>query len=137
MSELIREEEMPRTRLELRWSRQDDPEWPWRCDYNLVLELWRLDIRGEVFDDAGMFLRHEKEKILCLGTTRADGRHNRLDAESQEIDTPFRDSSHIQWDNKRLGGQLPMYAVCGGYAKKIDPTPHPLPDDAPDPPEGE
>jgi len=118
-TKLIPEAEMPHTRLELRWHKTDDPEWRWRCDYNLVIELWDLDIRGEVYNDDDELLRREKEKCVNLGSTKSDGGHDRLDLRNQRIHEPFRDGAHIQWDNHRLGGHLPMFVVCGGYAMAL------------------
>ena len=127
---LINESELPHTRLEFRWTKTDDAEYPWLCDYNLVIELWNLDIRGEVYDDNGELLRREKEKTFSLGQTKNSGGFGgRLDFTRQKIETPFRDSSHMQWDNKRLGGNLPMFAVCDGRAMAIYPSTDPLPAD--------
>ena len=117
---LIREQELPTTRLELRW-RAADPNsdgYTLKCEYLLILGLDDLDIRGEQYGDDYDLLFRKRAKVLELGGTHADGR-SPLDLGAQRIRTPFRDGAHIRWDSKRLGN-LPMFVVCDGWAQQIE-----------------
>lgn len=120
---LFPEGELPRTRLELRWSKVDETDergtWNYRCDYQLVLELDQWDMRGEVYDDDGNLVRRERQKVLTLGGCRSDRSRSPLDLGIREIDTPFRDGAHIQWDHLALGKAVPMFVVAEGWAMQL------------------
>ena len=123
---LIKASDLPRTRLELRWrpieesDRHDDDAYPYTvmCDYDLVLELDELDIRGEVYNDAGELTERKREKRVSLGGTKSSGTvERRLNLERGEIDAPFRDGSHALWDHLKL--KLPAYVVVGEWAMDL------------------
>ncbi len=123
---LIKASELPPTRLELRWrpvteaDRRDGDDYNYTvaCDYDLVLELDELDIRGEVYDDAGNLTERKREKRVSLGGTRSTGTvERRLSLERGEIETPFRDGSHALWDHMKLN--LPAYVVAGEWAMDV------------------
>lgn len=123
---LIPVAELPKTRLELRWreltetERRDSDYYSYTvaCDYDLILELDEFDIRGEVRDDEGVLKDRLREKRLTLGGTRSTGTvESRLNLEHGEIQTPFRDGSHILWDHLKL--KLPAYAVVGEWAMDV------------------
>lgn len=117
---IIPSTELPGTRLELTWSPASESygSYAWICEYSLVLELDRLDVRGEVYED-GVLVQRVREKRLSLGKTASDG--HPVNHERGTIRIPFRDGAHIQWDSLRLG-RLPMFAVCGEYAMRIELT---------------
>jgi hypothetical protein len=78
MSKLIPVSELPPTRLELRWRpiERDENGYTWFCDYDLVLELDELDIRGEVYDDEHNLIERKREKRTARtfnGTASASG----------------------------------------------------------------
>jgi hypothetical protein len=110
---------LPKTRLELRWRdiERDADGYDCFCDYDLVLELDALDIRGEVHDDEGNLLRREREKRLSLGGTRTTRSDYLVNHKHGEIRTPFRDHSHILWDSLKL--KLPAYVVAGEWAMDV------------------
>jgi hypothetical protein len=119
---LIPEQELPLTRLELRWRKVDPTDnegYNALCEYNLVLELDPLDIRGEKYDEYTLMFR-SRAKVVPLGGTRTNW-NGILNPERTEIRTPFRDSAHIKWDSKRLGN-LPMFAVADGLAMQLPPA---------------
>lgn len=120
---LFPESELPRTRLELRWREiaetNDRGSWNYQCDYQLVLELDQWDMRGEVYDDDGNLVRRERQKVLTLGGCRSDRSRSPLDLGIREIDTPFRDGAHIQWDHLALGKAVPMFVVAEGWAMQL------------------
>lgn len=103
----------------MRWRKIVDPDgYNWACDYDLVLELDELDIRGEVWGDDEEILERRTEKRLTLGGCRSSrGRSPHYPEDG--IETPYRDGAHIRWDQKRLG--LPMFVVCEGVAQELLP----------------
>ena len=115
---LISVSQLPKTRLELRWRQipRDEDGYTMVCDYELVLELDELDIRGEVYDDDGGLVRRDREKRLTLGGTRTTGNTQRL-LRNGEIDTPFRDGSHILWDALKL--KIPAFVVLDDMAMDV------------------
>lgn len=109
----IPESEMPAPRLELRWvdTPKDDRGYSVCCVYSLVLALDEHDIRAE--RDDGPDVREFKVE---LGKTLSDGQAaRRYRAAHDEVDAPFRDGAHANWDTKQLGN-LPVYAVAAGRA---------------------
>lgn len=96
---------------------RDEDGYDMFCDYHLVLELEELDIRGEVYGDDHELLRREREKRVELGGTKTTRRRHLISFERGEIDLPFRDCGHIQWDAKRLG--LPAFVVWGEWAMDV------------------
>lgn len=124
MSKLIREQELPETRLELRWRRLSESEqrdgYTYKCEYLLILGLDPLDIRAEEYsqDDRYDLLFRKRSMVLELGGTLSTGNRGFVNLDSQSIRTPFRDGAHIRWDSKRLGN-LPMFVVCDGWAEQL------------------
>lgn len=109
---LIKESELPSPRLEFRWSKDGDT-WNKRiCTYSLVVPLGQYDIRRET----------ENGKLdvfsVVLNTTNVSGGKG-LPMTSEEIDTPYRDGAHAQWDSIHLGNP-PIYAVCDGFAMLVE-----------------
>lgn len=118
-SPIVPEQQIPTTRLELRWKRLDAPDadgYTWLCEYNLILGFDELDIRGEVVDEEGILCFRSAAKVLSLGGTKTTGNGDFV--RNGEIRTPFRDGAHIQWDSKRLG-DLPMFVIYEGKAQQI------------------
>lgn len=122
---LIKVTDLPATRLEMRWrpiteaERRDGDDYPYTvvCDYDLVLELDELDIRGEVYADDELVER-KRETRVSLGGTRSTGTvETRLNLQRGEIQTPFRDGAHILWDQMKL--RLPAYVVVGEWAMDV------------------
>lgn len=122
---LIKTCELPATRLELRWRAITNAErgegdsfaYTVACDYDLVLELAETDIRGEVYVE-GELVDRKREKRIPLGVTKSTGTvESRLSLEHGEIETPFRDGSHILWDHLKL--KLPAYVVVGEWAMDV------------------
>jgi hypothetical protein len=117
----IPESAMPAPRLELRWKDQDKDKaretgYSVVCVYSLVLRLGDHDIRAEREDENGELLPNLKEATFELSRTFSDGlAAKRLREQFDEVDTPFRDGAHAQWDTKQLGN-LPIYAVAAGRA---------------------
>jgi len=81
------------------------------CMYWLVLELKESDIRAE--DDEGK-LGVFRERYIPMGETRSEGGSDRRPVRGNgDVETPFRDGSHAQWDSLALGlPNLPIYARC-------------------------
>lgn len=115
MNKLIPESELPKTRLELRWLRTGG--YTVICEYNLVIQLWRLDKRGEVLGDNDEIVRRNPELRHSLGSTRTSQTGSFI--RDGEIQTPFRDSSHIAWDSFVTG--LPAFVVAEGLAMPLEP----------------
>jgi hypothetical protein len=111
-TEIIREEDLPAARLELRW--REDGEWI--CDYNVVFPITAGDIRQ------GSPANHGSELRIPSGQTRVNGLRKgpMFDDGVDEIHTPFRASHHIAWDSFTSG--LPAYVVYDGKAQLIEPT---------------
>jgi len=84
------------------------------------LPLSTYDIRAEGDDDDGKhhFGFYNEFKVL-LGKTKVEGGDGSSPVHDGKVDIPFRDGSHIQYDNRALGGHLPMYAICGNQVTKI------------------
>jgi hypothetical protein len=114
---------LPKTRLELKWSRDDNGSilegGDWRCDYNLVLEMTHYDIRAESDNGEPGFI---DEKVISLGGCTSQRTSSPYRPDDKHIDSPFRDSSHIQWDSAKLNN-LPMFVVCAHRAMSIAPNP--------------
>jgi len=114
---------LPLPRLEFNWSKKDD-SWEFRiCDYYLVLPLGTYDIRAEGDDEDGEhhFGFYNEFKVL-IGKTKVEGGNDDPPIHDGKVDTPFRDTAHIQYDNRSLGGHLPMYAVCENEVTKLKMT---------------
>jgi len=107
---------LPAPRLELRWHRQNDQEWQWIVDYNLVLLLAPYDIRHTKKNE---FSGKCHEKQVRLGRTKV-GTEKTPDKYGR-IETPFRDGVHIMHDAIQL--RLPLYAVWDDKATVLEPLP--------------
>jgi hypothetical protein len=97
---------LPCPRFEFLWEKFGDTRFNWKCTYSLVIPLGQYDLRHT--DGEGK----PKEIKLEIGTTKTTisrGTPVRLG----EVDTPFRDGAHAQWDCDALGGHIPIVAVCG------------------------
>lgn len=94
-----------------------------QVDYELVIPLHEVDCRG-TFDHRGrkrpktfgkVWLASDNTKRVPLGRTVV-GTGNTLYPFNRftpgEIDLPFRDGAHCQWDNEKLGG-LEIYYTKG------------------------
>ena len=88
------------------------------CSYYLVLPLDKYDCRGN--DSEGNCGSYDEWKVLIGETGVKGGKGAEPVWEDGKVEVPFRDSSHMQWDNKSLGGKLPMYAVCGDKSSIIE-----------------
>lgn len=114
----IPEEKMPAPRLELRWrdiEKQTDQNTV-ECVYSLVLSLGPHDIRAEREREDGEPLPNVMELSVQLGRTLSNNNaKRRYDSMRDEVQTPYRDGAHAQWDAEQLGG-LPIYAVADGRA---------------------
>jgi hypothetical protein len=117
----IPESDMPAPRLELRWEDKEDAGRGYKvqCVYSLVLALDEHDIRAERCEGDGRPLPNVKELKVKIGNTLSDGSAARRYRQvHDEVDTPFRDGAHAQWDSKQLG-DLPIYAVAAGRAMLV------------------
>lgn len=125
LSRLIPEKDLPETRLELRWLQgafdRDGLRYNWSCEYHLILALWSLDIRGEVYGEDEETIKREPCKKFSLGGCYSSRSKSPLNGD--HIETPFRDGAHISWDSARLG--VPAYVVCDGVALHIPPAAEP------------
>lgn len=86
-------------------------QYTWMCDYYLNLPLKDTDIR--------VSKRNKGVLKLKLGGTKVTTYHEvmtKIDKEGN-INTPFRDGSHIQWDGEKLN--LPMYVISEGKVMEI------------------
>jgi hypothetical protein len=98
--------EKPCPRFEFLWERIEEADFNWRCVYSLVIPLGEFDIRRT---DAK---NNPTEMKLEIGKTRTRiGRG--FPVCNGEVETPFRDGVHAQWDCDALGGHIPIVAVCG------------------------
>ncbi len=115
MKECIELSALPMPRLQLTWEKLKKPRdgMNWFCHYELLMPLDKHDIRRGS--------RGKKEFLrLKLGGThvgKSDGRTPEWD--NGDIDKPFRDGAHIQWDARLL--KLPMFVVYGNKAQRIEP----------------
>lgn len=96
----------------------------YQVDYELVLPLEEADCRG-TFDHKGVnrpkshritWLDKENRKRLPLGRTNVgcsspNYPFSRFD--TNDIELPFRDGAHCQWDGERLGNPELYYTVNG------------------------
>ena len=115
---IINGSEMSPTHLELRWVRQFNSEYPWRCEYNLVLALDKYDIRREIYGDSGIE-GTTNQIVFSLGGCQRTGDWSPLHNNGQPgVYLPFRDLSHITWDSAKLNN-LPMYVTCDGFACEL------------------
>jgi hypothetical protein len=101
------------TRLEITWEKVRDErgkviddEYNFKTKYELVLEVGPSDIRA---DDNG-------ECRILIGETNIDRGTDPID-EKGNVETPFRDGVHIQWDSERL--KIPGFAVYDGRSTKV------------------
>lgn len=124
----IRLETVPRiARLELTWTKDDDSGERWTCNYDMVLPLGEVDCRG-TFDQKParkrpklhrmVWLDRDNCKRIPLGRTTTNGsrRTTRL-WPNGEIETPFRDGAHIQWDSEQLG--LRKFVIFGDEIREM------------------
>lgn len=108
---------MPCPRLELRWVKDGDSWYARECVYSLVIPLGEFDIRSTDRED------RPRELALEMGRTRVSGGDGNPPIYDGEVDTPFRDGAHAQWDCEALGGHLPIVAVCGDVATLVAKNP--------------
>ncbi len=115
-------------RLELVWTQKDEN--CWTCNYELVLPLDKLDCRG-TFDNEPAKQRPECHKTVWLDadnckrmplgrTEVTGGKGNSKVRPDGNIDTPFRDGAHIQWDSDKLG--LRKFVICGEAIRELVPV---------------
>jgi hypothetical protein len=119
---LLKSTELPVPRLELRWDPADAPPpegYPvgtQACRYLIVIPLGNWDIRRE--DENGEKVRDVLEKELGC-TVRSHGNPQLVWPESNSIDTPYRDGTHIALDSHAL--KIPAYATAGEHSMFIEP----------------
>lgn len=118
---LLKSNELPAPRLELRWDADDAPPpegYPVgtrACRYLIVLPLGQWDIRRE--DEHCNQVRDTLEKELGC-TIRSLGNPQLVWHDPNTVDTPYRDGRHAAWDSATL--KIPAYAVAGDYAMIIE-----------------
>lgn len=101
---------IPCPRLEFEWIKTGESWANRECIYSLVLPLGEYDIRRE--DGEGNKVRSETK--AQLGRTKVTGGKDTPPIwEDGTVDTPFRDGAHAKFDNKALGGHLPIVSICG------------------------
>lgn len=106
------------TCLELRWVRQESKQYPWRCDYNLVIGLDDNDCRCEIYKD-DLLVGLRTSQVVKLGSSQhTHDKSPYLDGD-REICIPFRNGAHAKWDSKKLGG-IPVYAIVNDYVTLIE-----------------
>lgn len=105
---------LPAPRLQLTWIAESEDWYSKTCLYTLVIPIGN-DIRGNG-DDGKTEVYHEWHAMIS--TTSVTG--GLAPIRGGEIDTPFRDHVHAQWDSKALGG-FPIFVVCGKDYKKLEP----------------
>ena len=117
---LISSKDLPMPRIELRWE-HDGTQAGWgeyrrKCQYLLIMPIWKQDIRTDAncANAEGTALEFEMCVTDCSG-----GQDPRVWLEECRIDTPFRDGRHAQWDSHVL--RMPAYATCGEWAMLIEP----------------
>jgi len=114
-------QKLPCPRLELMWTEEKDDRYDhdhlyWFCRYNLVLPLDDSDTRGNPEGDGP----RKTELKIRIGFIKRTGGPPPVDPDyPDKMDTPFRDSTHIQIDNRSLGGHLPMFVTCGDMVNPI------------------
>jgi hypothetical protein len=121
---LFPESELPCPRLELRWVDQEPDEGGYTvvCEYSYVFPIAHLDCRAEGENADGEWAHGvRREHRASIGKTRST-RTATDRIRGDEIDTPFRDGSHIHWDRPHFGNP-PMFAVACGQAMRIEPRP--------------
>ncbi len=116
---------MPRiARLELTWTHDGGERWT--CNYELVLPLKEADCRG-TFDHkpsksrpkshCKIWLDSDNCKRIPLGRTLVTTTAASRVWPDGNIDTPFRDGAHIQWDSETLG--LRTFVICGDVIREM------------------
>ncbi len=89
-----------------------------QVDYELVLPLGALDMRG-THDHASrgrpenyeeIWLDSENNKRFPLGRTEIGTSCSDFPG---DIELPFRDNAHAQWDNEKFGNSLPVIYTVG------------------------
>ncbi len=116
--------ELPSPRLQIEWERGEDEEdtgMPvWLAWYELIMPTVPGDCRTSCkarprMDTAVTW--HDGANIhVRMGFTRCTGGLPPVNSRG-EVDTPFRDGVHIQWDAERL--KLPAFAVWGDRASDV------------------
>ena len=97
--------DLPSPRLQLRWAKDHRYDYSHTCYYEMVIPLGEHDCRND-----------EKQGAVVIELSRTavgmEGDSARFKSSDDPwFSTPFRDGSHIQWDQKALGGLLPMYTI--------------------------
>jgi hypothetical protein len=120
--------ELPAPRLQLRWELlpdyedEDDHYCRKICCYELVLPTGEHDCRANDPETGCPGFRKEL-RISIDATVVSGGPPEPLvhydDSGDKVLETPFRDSAHINWDGAAL--QLPTYVIYGGRFHKIKP----------------
>lgn len=119
----ISEKDMPAPRIELRWETASEKDrargYQWVCNYNFVFPLGKYDIRAEYYGPRGGHkFGHHKTKTIQVGQTLSGGGGGRYSNERDFVDTPYRDSTHVQLDAPHFGSP-PIYAVADGRAMLV------------------
>lgn len=104
---------LPCPRFEFRWEPTEIEFYNWICRYSLVIPLGEYDCRRGDDDE-------RSEIALEIGSTRCglNGDRTPVDPDGS-VTTPFRDGAHAQWDNKSLGGHIPIVAICGDVVSVV------------------
>ena len=108
---------LPVPRLEFEWVKVKDSWYKRSCNYHLVIPIDELDIRSNSEDECGVY---DEWKVL-MGETNVTGGGGEPVFDDGTVQSPFRDSVHMLRDNSALGGNLPMYAVCGDKFSLLEP----------------
>lgn len=90
---------LPAPRLQFRWVPGEETRYQWACVYEIVLPLREHDFR------------RERGNHLVTEVALEISRTNRDSDEDAPNDMPFRDGARAAWDNKALGGHLPIIVL--------------------------
>lgn len=103
---------LPAPRFEFNWRKIDD--YNFECDYSLVIPLGKYDVRREKNDE--MYYEEDERKVTINTTTINTGAED-YPYFGGDLDTPFRDGAHVQWDKKNMNVDYPIYIVYGNDYK--------------------
>lgn len=116
---IIKEEQLPAPRLELRWQHlEDDRRYApkFRCEYNFVLPVTENQVR------VGSCVQFGPELRYTMGWTDVEGEHEGFPVgENGMLHTPYRDFHHATWDSYTT--KLPAFVVWDGQAQILRPSP--------------
>lgn len=99
---------LPTPRFEFNWRKIDD--YNFECDYCLVIPLDKYDIRREREDEDETYYEDDEMKLI-ISTTKVNTGAEDFPYRGDDLDTPFRDSAHVQWDKKNMNVDYPIYIV--------------------------